>query len=224
MEFNMKSGKLFEFMVHMVPEYQWPSTMDALMAIVVEEDRQEKPIYWTVKPSKIHGNGAFATRKLSKHLILGPHTPGIVDRESDVGHCCNDLNYSASVANFKMKQWENFTYEDYQEMVRKYNDVENVKKWTNVISGVCYDNRFQQIVFMSTLRPIEEGAELSKLYSVEWWLERHLKYMIDLYTANGLNECDLLGDAEHPLIRTISEMERGDFLEEYQTKIDQYTT
>ena len=102
-----------------------------------------------IKKSPTHGIGVFAARDFKKYEMV----------------CCgnyffkniNDLNLNAT--------WNSkWTYEQYQEFIKVYNDKDNIRKNVNTVHTSWGSLSSEDDLIMQATRDITKGEELSKYY------------------------------------------------------------
>ncbi len=155
------------------------------------------------RPSPHHGNGIFARVNIPKGTVLCDATPvkqedkeGTDPVESGAHEFINDLNYSHArrLANCAETNVQDMTYEDYQRFVKEYCNLEAVAQTTNVVVTKVGDK-----FYLESHRDVAEGEELSRLYTVQFWLNHHMSALMAAQ-EEGIYE------ATHPLTRTMLEL------------------
>lgn len=157
---------------------------------VVHEKQVVVPDLTVVAPSPYHGSGVFACRDIPSGTIVGD--------ANTMSHIINDINYSLSRQLSSHKPIEDMTYDDYQDMINRYCDAELYSKCTNVVQTHV---QHTTISYIETIKNIAKGEELSKIYSVGFWLNEHLAYLVNKRDRSVM-------ERDHPLIRCI--LDRND--------------
>lgn len=152
------------------------------------------------RPSLHHGKGVFACCDIPSGTVVGHagkffrngETKGITGLSDQI----NDLTYSHCRRSFSDKSIDQMNYEDYQEMINEYCDIDSVPKFTNVI---ILNVKATQTLYIEAVRHIAKGEELSRFYSITFWLNHHLNHFIDKGDRS-------IYDPNHPLTKCILEL------------------
>jgi hypothetical protein len=169
------------------------------VAIIVDKERVITPNVMEARPSKAHGTGMFAVNDIACGTVLCVTGPGAKD-DKDPDYCdeselINDLNYTHCRRNIGLdKEAADYTYEDYQTMIDEYCNLKAVPQYTNVVVS-----SFNKKFFVEAHRDIQAGEELSRLYTVQFWLNYHLTKLMAA-------EDKSIYDRKHPLIKSMMEL------------------
>ena len=169
------------------------------VAVMVDKDRQITPGVMVQRQSKAHGTGMFAANNIPRGTVLCVTGPGAKDQKDpdycDESELINDLNYTHCRKAIGLEKLPaEYTYEDYQMMIDEYCNMEAIPKYTNVVVTT-----FEKKFYVEAHRDIEEGEELSRLYTVQFWMNHHLT---DLMAADDKS----IYSREHPLVRSMLEL------------------
>lgn len=169
------------------------------VAVIVDKERVPTEGLMVPGESKAHGTGMFAIQNIPRGTVLCVTGPGGKEQKDedycDESELINDLHYTYARRNIGLnKAVADYTYEDYQMLIEEYCNIETVPQYSNVVVTA-----FNQKYFVEAHRDIQEGEELSRLYTVQFWLNHHLT---ELMAANDKS----IYSADHPLIKTMLEL------------------
>ena len=170
---------------------------------VTEERCIARPDLVVPKLSPHHGTGLFAREFIPKGTVIceAKLMVGSDDFAGEAGFI-NDLNYTNSRSLGKYTDAPTIaemTYDDYQEMIGAYCNVEEVEKNTNIVMTILKNGSGPKKLHMEARRDIAKGEELSRLYTIQYWLDHHLAHMIQLNDESIYQE-------DHPLTQTLLEL------------------
>ncbi len=177
------------------------------VVVMVKKDRSITPGVMVPRPSDSHGTGMFAVKDIPRGTVLcvtGPSAKSVKDPDySDESELINDLNYTHSRKSIGLdKAIADYSYADYQTMINEYCNMDAVTGNTNVVITSLNEKKKYHV---EAARDIKEGEELSRFYTIQYWMNYHLTVLMRAAEEKQVEDKSLY-ESSHPLIRSMLEL------------------